>query len=407
MEELSIYNLTITSDHKLKVNNEEVTGDGSILPGDSEGLLTWALMQVGYIQQDNDSPMSLHIDDQRPNGYGTQRVVIPAGRQVLIEDLRRRTGRDLSHITREIESAHYAEENPEAEAPADDAGYTHESSGGSPFTEGDDEGGSTAAGWDEGSVTAADTPPEAEAEDPAPAPAPESDPEPTPEPERASEPDTAPDTAPQAPEDTPAFEPDTAEDFAPDPTPEATPELEEPLPGEDTTPEDDTTQPADDSEHLPLLSEFGSQGNDETVIAQEDIKVKRKPYKRKRPKRSEEQVKKDKVKKKRSMPKSRTLLIALAVVSILAILLLFLLIGAKEKSSYVATCVDERTMTRQASDEACKSEAAPYYRWWYTPRGSEVPAVNQNIAQDQGTRIRPEEATIHEGFAPEGGPYDE
>lgn len=403
MEELSIYNLTVTSDHKLKVNNEEVPGDGSILPGDSEGLLTWALTQVGYIQQDNDSPMSLHIDDQRPDGYGTQRVMIPAGRQVRIEDLRRRTGRDLSHITREVERAHHSGERTVADESAGDEGYTHEASGESPFTEGESQGGSSVMGWDEGSVTAPQPPTETVPSEPVTAPEAASDPEATA-------------TEVSAPEETSGFTDSAAEEFAPEP--EAVPqepivEPEAPLPGDDVAHEDnvpetnDDSQPEDDPEHLPLLSAFGSQGNDEDVIAQEDIKARRKPYKRKRPKRSAEQVKKAKTKKKRSMPKSRTLLIALGAVSLLAILLLFMLIGAREKSSYVATCVDERTMTRQASDEACKSEAAPYYRWWYTPRGSEVPAVNQNIAQDQGTRIRPEEATIHEGFAPEGGPYDE
>ena len=106
MEELSIYNLTITSDHRLKVNNEEVGGDGSILPGDSESLLAWALVQVGYIQQDSDSNMALQIEDQRPDGYGVQKVTIPPGRRVLIEALRKRTGRDLSYVTEAVQREH-------------------------------------------------------------------------------------------------------------------------------------------------------------------------------------------------------------------------------------------------------------------------------------------------------------
>lgn len=388
MEELSIYNLTITSDHRLKVNNEEVGGDASILPGDSESLLAWALIQVGYIQQGSDSNMALQIEDQRPDGYGIQKVTIPPGRQVLIEAVRKRTGRDLSFITDEVQQRHAAEteaENEQAEAQEND-----EAQGGEEVKEWES--------WDE---------------------APEQDPE-TPEDSTETKDSVwteeveAPQESEQALAPPPAL---VGASSAPTQIPESPAHAprkrsyEEPLleREEDSLPEQDYSLEGDhpaeepqaqDSDAQSLLAQFAPE---EEVTEHEVISSPQVSYKRNRPELGEGEAKPEKAKPKKQQ--SKWGLAALVVVSLIALLLAVQTIRSQGENSYVATCVDERTMVRQNSEEGCKNEEASYYRWWYTPRGSEVPAVNQTVAQDQGTRIRPEEAAIREGFAPEGGFY--
>lgn len=433
MEELSIYNLTITEDHRLKVNNTEVGGDGTILPGDSESLLAWALVQVGYAQEDSASNMVLQIEDGRDGGYGTQRVTIPPGRRVLIEALRSRTGRDLSHISEEVRQRH--EQSQEAPAPE---------AGGAPETEAD-----WFATSDEGVPQEA---PSAPSEPPAPSPAeqpasaaPEVDAEwadEAPTPSAASSLDEEPVLAP----------PPSLGDGIPD-TP--APRMEPPRPAsppsahsaterghEQSFPLGPPTQPMQavnawndthlpevpqggleqfgqewpsveeihpapvreqEPQELPPVSPFAEEARAE-VNEHEDISTKKVAYKRKRPLLGvgeAKAVKEKKPKKERSKP----MIAALIVVSLIAVFFAVQFVRAQGENSYVATCIDERTMVRQASVAGCKNDEASHYRWWYTPSGSEVPAVNQTVSQAEGTRIRPEEAVIHEDYESQGGLY--
>ena len=140
------------------------------------------------------------------------------------------------------------------------------------------------------------------------------------------------------------------------------------------------------------------------VTEHESITSEQITYKRDRPELGEGEAQKAKGKKKQT-PKSKPMIAALVVVSLLAVFLLVQLVRSQGENSYVATCIDERTMVRQSSDAGCKNDEAVYYRWWYTPSGSEVPAVNQTVSQQEGTRNRPEDATIREGYDPQGGLY--
>lgn len=392
MEELSIYNLTITSDHRLKVNNEEVGGDGSILPGDSESLLAWALVQVGYIQQDSDSNMALQIEDQRPDGYGVQKVTIPPGKRVLIEALRKRTGRDLSYITEEVQQK--AEDSSKAE----EAGPEEED----PNTEEQWE-----ESWEE-TPSAATPPPSGEPSEDVWT-QPSGDAWTGGEPQADERQDDAPVLAPPPSlvgvPDTPAHVPNPPtrrsrerayEQPLPEPAQPKTERFPEGWGDFDAPAQDEPAQ--DEGEDMPPLPQFDPRSG---VTEHEDLSSEQVTYKRSRPELGEDEAKAGPKKK----PKSKPMIAALVVLSLLVVFLGIQLVRLQGENSYVATCVDERTMVRQASIEGCKNEEASYYRWWYTPRGSEVPAVNQTVAQDQGTRIRPDEATIREDFAAEGGVY--
>lgn len=433
MEELSIYNLTITSDHRLKVNNEEIGGDDSILPGDSESLLAWALVQVGLIQQDSDSSMALQIEDQRPNGYGTKKVTIPPRRSVLIEQLRERTGRDLSSITEEVHRRH-AEAVPAAEAMPE------------PQQDQEQWAGDGGANWDSpDEPSGIETPPEAPApqepntweeethpdaqtaeatevdDEPALAPPPlleESIPNaPTqPAPKRKDRSRAYAETPPTqaqaqaqasvlAPTPESVLAPPLDETYLPEVPPHTEDHWERTFQTEQEATDQGNEQPDEDWTHFadPGLAEVENVNSIPDVTEREDISSMPVTYKRNRPELGEGEAKKiePKTKKVRSKP----MIAALIVVSLIAAFFIVQFVQSRSDNSYAATCIDERTMVRQASDKGCKNAEASYYRWWYTPSGSEVPAVNQTVSQAQGTRIRPEEATIQEGFAPEGGLY--
>lgn len=401
MEELSIYNLTITSDHRLRVNNEEVGGDGSILPGDSESLLAWALVQVGYIQQDSDSNMALHIEDQRPGGYAVQKVTIPPGKRVLIEDLRKQTGRDLSFITEEVSQKH-AEASPEQgeEAPQEALAPVAQEDG----------------GQDEG----LQHPEVADQETMIPQ-----------RPQEASESEWTqemPQVEVDDADDVPTLAPPPSLPGVPD-TPAPPPEppmrrrrergYEQPFPEQEQEPT--TREP---SQFPGEWADFGEphadhleqeDGNAEAILPQfapepevtehESLASEQVTYKRDRPELGEDEAQKVTKGKKEKKPRSKPMIAALIVVSLIALFLAVQVVRNQGENSYVATCIDERTMVRQATLDGCEDKEASYYRWWYTPRDSEVPAVNQTVSQSEGTRIRPDEATIREGFAAEGGVY--
>lgn len=432
MEELSIYNLTITSDHRLKVNNEEIGGDDSILPGDSESLLAWALVQVGLIQQDSDSNMALQIEDQRPNGYGTKKVTIPPRRSVLIEQLRERTGRDLSSITEEVQRRHAAEALPSAEATpepeqaqeqwAGDGGANWDASDEAPGAETPSEAPAPQEPntWEDETHPEAQTAEVTEADDePALAPPPPLDesipnapakPSATRKGRNRSYAETAPAPAPAqesvlAPAPESVLAPAPNETFLPEVPPHTEDHWERPFQPEQEALEQGNEQIDENWTHFddPGRAEADNATSAPEVTEREDISSTPVTYKRNRPELGEGEAKKiePKPKKERSKP----MIAALIAVSLIAAFFIVQFVQSRSGNSYAATCIDERTMVRQASDNGCKNAEASYYRWWYTPNGSEVPAVNQTVSQAQGTRIRPEEATIKEGFAPEGGLY--
>ena len=71
---------------------------------------------------------------------------------------------------------------------------------------------------------------------------------------------------------------------------------------------------------------------------------------------------------------------------------------------YAATCIDERTMTRQLVDAPCEEGEQNYYRWWYTPKGGTVAAVGQDVDPGQGSTVRPGgDSVIVTGFKAGGG----
>lgn len=421
VEELPSYHVAITSDHRLKVNNQEVGGDGLILAGDSESLLAWALEQVGYAQQNSATSISLQIEDHRPNGYGTRGVVIPPGQSVLIEELRKHTGRNLSHITEEVKARHEAlqaaDPAPQMDDPAPQPSEVEESPG------------STDAPASPEPRPLRDEAPAREAareEAPARATAPVVEPPaPAPESQVIEEvPSLAPVPAGPATFDHPgeSAAPRRGRRERPQERPVQAnpPQFEDTHAGEWQQSEfTEPLQPNDGLGHFmdqwkPQQDDFADEdlgreysredapSQAPAVAEHEDITSSQMTYVRPRPELGEDEARKIvKPKKERSKP----LIAALVAVSLLAAFFGFQYIQTRAENSYAATCIDERTMVRQASDDGCKFEEATYYRWWYTPKGSEVPAVNQTVSQAEGTRIKPENAQVREGYAPEGGLY--
>lgn len=112
------YAVTITSDHQLIVNDTPVAPPEGIHRGDSEALLAWALDRVSDAHADGGGVMILTIRDHREGGYGTSETVMQDGEDITIEDLRRRTGKDLSAVS--VEYDEYDEARDEAQALADE-----------------------------------------------------------------------------------------------------------------------------------------------------------------------------------------------------------------------------------------------------------------------------------------------
>lgn len=72
--------------------------------------------------------------------------------------------------------------------------------------------------------------------------------------------------------------------------------------------------------------------------------------------------------------------------------------------TYVAVCVDSRTMSRVEPLSNCESGASTNYRWWYVGKGDPVPAAGAPVDLGAGTLQRPgSNPTITYGYAPEGG----
>lgn len=124
------YFVKITDDHRLLVNDRELT-PGGIASGDSEALLAWALDRVAQAHMGSGGSMTLNVFDYREGGYGSQNVVLQPGTVVGIEDLREAS----QHVYTppmppqdDVESEETgAPEGVESEVAPDDQGLTEES----------------------------------------------------------------------------------------------------------------------------------------------------------------------------------------------------------------------------------------------------------------------------------------
>lgn len=82
----------------------------------------------------------------------------------------------------------------------------------------------------------------------------------------------------------------------------------------------------------------------------------------------------------------------------------------EQRDTYVAVCVDDRSMVRQESSDPCLDADSPAYnRWLYVARGEQVPAVGQSVGLEgealRSALVHPEDETaaITYGFADDGG----
>lgn len=398
-EDLPVYTLTITPDHRLEVNGAPVEGE-DILPGDSEALLAWGMDQVSIQHQmQPDTALQLNIDDRRPGGYGTLGVRMFPGAVVSIEHLRQQTGKDLSYISQEVEAAQRAHPTP--------------------------------------------PPPEVQQEEPA---APAAEPLPdvptSAEEPREEEPPVATAEAPSENAESAAPLPDVPAIGSPEEKEGEEGEEEiAPIPFEEESEarphvEAAAEQPAlpeapplahdpEGDSFLPLLTDIDDRDDDwatepttPTPVAEQSVAAAQQVdasfedlssapviYERDRPRLGEAEAE---VAVEIPARARRRIRILSAAVIVLVLVVGFF--GARfimetRESTYVATCIDERTMERQATEEPCETDgAASYYRWWYTPSGSAVPAVGQAVDPSQGTRVKPSNAQIVKGYDEEGRP---
>lgn len=480
-DDLQVYSLTVTPDHRVKVNGvdpeeENILPEG-IAPGDSESILAWALDQVGYFQQSSDLPLAVHIYDGREGGYVTRsgkppKVVLQPGQAIGIESLRQATGADLSWVTAQ------AQERWAAESSAGDEAGSSETTGpdgvysdSAPYVDDtrtlpaatmDDDARGIAPITDESpiqptssgpsspespeQVLATPLPENPDPEDPGETYVlPDAQDEPLPEKdlpqsdyvadERAYDDVPSPETSPQefapAPSSAPVQggygpapqEPSyqdawggTQQGYPQQDQSEQWPPVEQstwtpaPAPREPyVDPQASRPRPvptrAPEPRHAPPVRLRGDLSTDGLTRTEVEASTPRPvTYERPRPVMEQEEKPVARVEDPQSRKRRRRLTAALIALSLIVVLLGGRQVLESRENSYVATCIDERTMVRQASEEPCSTSEASYYRWWYTPSGSTVPAVDQVVSNDQGTRIKPD-APITEGFKADGGPY--
>lgn len=398
------YSITITEDHRLLVNDAPVSTP-AIREGDSEALLSWALGIVAQKHDEIGGALILTVRDKRDGGYAGGVARLPEGRNVLLADLRAREDRTYTppaHHTLAPEPEVVTEPLASDPAPSTDA-------------------------------------------------LPDDIEETTPRVRRRDFRQTGPIategmTLEEPPQDTPEASSPAASPVPSSPTGTAQDEYQEPTAGDNHPVEMQTAPPlVEHPEHVAEMPvEVPSEPESAPVIntapqpsaplpaptpnvAWEDQPVPRLPiperstslveekpeprqsnpipYARNRPQAEEIEGKVVDPKRRR---RNRIILGVVGAVVVGAI-------GAawfanQGKTAYVAVCVDERTMARQATDTACDAETAssPYYRWWYTPEGSQVPAVGDFAQEDQGTVNAPsrKDATISYGYEEDGGVFE-
>lgn len=384
------YSVTITADHRLLVNDAPV-GNPAIRDGDSEALLSWALVTIAQKHDEIGGSLFLTVRDNRDGGYEGGVVRLPEGRNVLLADLRAREGRTFSYSApaRPASEPEEAEEprlmhRPPAPALPDDLDETIPTrrrlreTGPVPVVGADEHpvDASHTGGVPADEVAASAEPTASTPEPEAPPGAVQSD---------ATHAET-PDTVHPAPE----REPDPAPYVAP-PAP-----VDEPRERAETPWADRVVAQVPFPEPTPVLV---------AESMPDDPLVQTITYTRDRPK-------EDEIEARIADPKrrKRNRIILGAVAGVVVLLIGVVWFANQGKTAYAAVCVDERTMARQASDTACEpgADSSPYYRWWYVPAGSRVPAVGDIAQEDQGTVNAPsrKDATVSYGYAESGGVFE-
>lgn len=364
------YSITITGDHRLLVNDASVSSP-TIADGDSEELLSWALSIVAQKHDEIGGTLVLTVRDKRDGGYAGGVVRLPEGRNVLLGELQQREGHVYAQASR-----------PVPEVVADDLDTT------TPRRR----------------RNARQTGPIAV------------EPEVTDAPQEAtSEPVVVPAQAVEA--QLPAYTQDApvGEEHL-DEAPVAQPDVAEATPASVETPETDHEQSApapliqeseDWADHVVPVFPTQTSERPEPVVErkQESSLTTPIPYARNRPQADVIEGKRIDLKRRR---RNRIILAGAAVVVVGVIGAAWLV--SQGKTAYAAVCIDERTMARQATDTACEPEAgsSPYYRWWFTPEGNQVPAVGDFAQAGQGTINTPArgDATISYGYEEDGGVFE-
>lgn len=339
------YSVTITADHRLVVNDDEVAPPETAQPGDSESLLSWALDQVCDAHREHGGRLHLTIRDQRDAGYGTRRVRLRDGQQVTIDDLRAHTKHDYrdTSIQPDGQTAQSAYANDIATAPPEDDAIAPDQrhSAGTPDSSPDRDVAACADDEDWPAHPARD------------------------------EPGTA---APL-----PHRQRSTVQAARVDPT---------------TTPKKGRSTKPGRVDHA---QRNGNERPAERRPSTWRLTTRRVP----RP----VATRTERGAKSTSPKRRRVRIVSLVVVAAVLAGLVGVRIVGGGPTTYVAVCVDNRKMSRLPTDSNCKDGGSAYYRWWYVPEGARVPAVQESVEPGDGAFTSPSEddATIDYGFASEGG----
>jgi hypothetical protein len=352
------YVVTVTPAGSLLVNGAPAAPtDGS--SSSSESQLAWALDQVrrqwevAGASAGEGSLLTVTIDDQRPGGYGRHRTKLRPGQAASIEGLRARTGKNLEHW--------------------------------SPSSPAEQGSGSTAA--------APITSPAPKAPETAPA----TSGSPTPVPATP----VAPASAPPA---------SVSSTWAPSPVPPA--DAAATVGGsvrirKQKRPAGETGRGAQQTRLLGGLFGRKSESVDPSAgPAPAGDAPPRPGWTRYTPR-----VLRPKLPEpEKAAPKQREspvkMIMVVAATLIIAFLAFTIYDRATQPGSYAAVCVDQRTASRVNTDAPCKQSQAAYFRWWYVPAGSAVPAVGSPVDPQQGSFIEPTDtAPVRYGYAAGGGVY--
>lgn len=308
------YNVTLTSDHRLLVNEQEPTPQG-IAPGDSEALLTWALRKVTAFHQQGEGDTIVQVEDEREGGYGTLTVTLEEGNAVAIEDLREAVGHS----------------------------------------------------FDSASVQPSFAPPAA----------------------------TVIETPKKQPKNTSARNSKRQSGKAERPRRKIRGSRR-------GGPRDTSSEAKDERTGATAVKTKGKRGSRSSAEGRrpEASWVKFDPVVP-GPKSSVKTGSQGR--SKGSLSTGKRVVVGAGVA--LAALVGVRAVQGGGSDSYVAVCVDNRTMVRQAADSNCKTNPTPsYYRWFYIPSGKTVPIVEATVDANMGsTMAPPNSATIEYGFDRDGG----
>lgn len=410
------YSVEITSTHRLIVNDNEVPAPENIQVGDSESLLEWTLEQVATTHQSSGGKLHLTIRDLRDDGYGTRRFRLGESQNVAIEDLRAHARHDYRQST-QIGNGRQPASTPPPAAEAE----PHPSS--APTTA---QPGAVPRTGDEKNVARPHVTPATYAEHPV---EPSQPPAPPQEHYAQEDVDQGEDHAePVHPEASVVAPPLTPEDeVAQQATLREAPEHQYPNepsddPGRAPRPQPDVglgalfggrtetssplskkQEPKEGRLSKTKASGVAEQRGEDALVEQMPRHSSWKPFQRRVPRPAHSTAGETNRSEVKDSEKSHWKTAAI-VVGVLAVVFVALRVFAGNTDNYVAVCVDTRTMARLTTDKNCEDGGSAYYRWWYTPAGSEVPAVEATVDPSQGVLMKPDgDTTIDYGFAVDGG----